>query len=85
MVTTFNALEFARQKGIRKVLFASSRECYGNLPARRFKEELKRYRKKVQRAIVILLAGIDQNAKLLAQEAKIHLWDLQVEYLYNLF
>ena len=42
MVSTFNVLEFARQKGIRKVLFASSRECYGNLPARRFKEELAR-------------------------------------------
>ncbi len=42
MVTTFNVLEFARQKGIKKVLFASSRECYGNLPSRRFKEELAR-------------------------------------------
>ena len=42
MITTFNILEFARQKGIKKVLFASSRECYGNLPARRFKEELAR-------------------------------------------
>ncbi len=42
MVSTFNVLEFARQKGIRNVIFASSRECYGNLPARRFKEELAR-------------------------------------------
>ncbi len=42
MVSTFNVLEWARQKGIRKILFASSRECYGNLPARRFKEELAR-------------------------------------------
>lgn len=42
MVTTFNVLEFARQKGIRKVIFASSRECYGNLPMRRFKEEAAR-------------------------------------------
>ena len=39
MISTFNVLEFARQKGIRKVIFASSRECYGNLPLRRFKEE----------------------------------------------
>lgn len=39
MTSTFNVLEFARQKGIRKVIFASSRECYGNLPLRRFKEE----------------------------------------------
>ncbi len=40
MVSTFNALELARTKGIRKFIFASSRECYGNLPARKFKEEL---------------------------------------------
>ncbi len=40
MVSTFNALELARRNGIRKFIFASSRECYGNLPARRFKEEL---------------------------------------------
>lgn len=38
MMTTFSVLEFARQKGIKKIIFASSRECYGNLPARRFKE-----------------------------------------------
>jgi UDP-glucose 4-epimerase len=42
MVTTYNVLEFARRKGIRKVMFASSRETYGNLPARRFREELAR-------------------------------------------
>ncbi|MSR86788.1 NAD-dependent epimerase/dehydratase family protein [Candidatus Peribacteria bacterium] len=42
IITTFNVLEFARKKGIRKVLFASSRECYGNLPARKFKESLAR-------------------------------------------
>lgn len=40
MVSTFNALEFARQKGIRKVIFASSRETYGNITARKYKEEL---------------------------------------------
>lgn len=42
-----------------------------------FKDETKRYRKKLQRRIMIVLAGIDQNAKLLAQEAKIQLWDLR--------
>jgi UDP-glucose 4-epimerase len=42
MFTTFNALELARQKGIRKFIFASSRECYGNLPARRLKEDMAR-------------------------------------------
>lgn len=29
--TTFNALEFARKNGIKKFLFASSRETYGNI------------------------------------------------------
>lgn len=42
MITTFNVLEFARKNGIKKILFASSRECYGNLSVRRFKEEFAR-------------------------------------------
>lgn len=42
-----------------------------------FLEELKRYRKKVHRKILIALSGIEQNAKLRAQEAKIQLWDLR--------
>ena len=42
-----------------------------------FLEELKRYRKKVQRRILITLDGIDQNAKLMAQEAQIQLWNLR--------
>lgn len=29
-LTTFNVLEFARQKNVPRILFASSRECYGN-------------------------------------------------------
>ena len=32
--TTFNVLEFARRRDISKLLFASSREVYGNLPDR---------------------------------------------------
>lgn len=40
MLTVYNMLEFARLKGVRKFIFASSRECYGNIPARKFKEEL---------------------------------------------
>jgi nucleoside-diphosphate-sugar epimerase len=40
MVSTFNVLEFARLKGIRKFIFASSRETYGNIPARKYREEL---------------------------------------------
>ena len=31
-LTTFNVLEFARQNGIKKFIFAGSREAYGNLP-----------------------------------------------------
>jgi len=42
-----------------------------------FIDELKRFRKKVQRKIMITLAGINQNAKLMAQEAEIQLWDLR--------
>ncbi len=42
-----------------------------------FMEDLKRFRKKVQRKIMITLAGIDQNAKLMAQAAEIQLWDLR--------
>ncbi len=42
-----------------------------------FLEELKRIRKNVQKKIMITLGGIEQNAKLMAQEAEIQLWDLQ--------
>ncbi len=42
-----------------------------------FLEESKRYRKNVQRRILVTLSGIDQNAKLMAQEAQIQLWDLR--------
>ncbi|MFH1799829.1 MAG: ATP-binding protein [Candidatus Omnitrophota bacterium] len=33
---------------------------------------------KIQRKILIVLGGIDQNAKLIAQEAKMQLWDLRI-------
>ncbi len=42
-----------------------------------FLDELKRSKKRVQRKIMIALQGIDQNAKLMAQEAGIQLWDLK--------
>ncbi len=42
-----------------------------------FMEEIKKMRKKVQKRILISLGGIDQNAKLMAQEARIHIWDLR--------
>ena len=41
-LTLFNALEFARQNGIKKFLFASSRECYGNLAADVLTEDMVR-------------------------------------------
>ena len=41
-----------------------------------FLEDLKRFRKNVQRKVLIVLGGIDQNAKLMAQAAKIQLWNL---------
>ena len=34
--------------------------------------------RKVQRKVLIVLGGIDQNAKLIAQEAKMQLWDLRM-------
>ena len=42
-----------------------------------FLDELKHFRKNIQRKIMISVAGIDQNAKLMAQQANIHLWDLR--------
>ncbi len=41
-VTLFNALEFARKNDIKKFLFASSRESYGNAPHEKFTEDLVR-------------------------------------------
>lgn len=40
LVTTFNALEFARTRGIKKFLFASSREVYGNARHKTYTEDL---------------------------------------------
>ena len=42
-----------------------------------FLEELKRTRKNVQRKVMIILRGIDQNARLMAQQANIQLWGLR--------
>jgi len=41
-ITLFNALEIARTHGIKRFVFASSRECYGNLGADSFSEDLVR-------------------------------------------
>ncbi len=42
-----------------------------------FLEDLKRTRKNVQRKVMIILRGIDQNARLMAQQANIQLWGLR--------
>ena len=42
-----------------------------------FLSEIKKHRKKISCKIIITLHGIEQNAKLLAQEAKIQLWSLR--------
>lgn len=42
-----------------------------------FSEELKRFRKNIQRPVMVALGGIDLNAKLMAQEGKIQIWDLE--------
>lgn len=41
-VTTFNVLEFARRRNIPRIIFASSRECYGNIQAEKYDESLAR-------------------------------------------
>lgn len=41
-VTTFNALEFCRKNKIKKFMFASSRESYGNIGAKTYKEDMVR-------------------------------------------
>lgn len=43
VMDTFYMLEFARKHGIKKVIFASSRETYGNIPAKdKYTEDLAR-------------------------------------------
>lgn len=42
LVTLFNTLEFARTRGIKKFIFASSRESYGNAKLDKYSEDLVR-------------------------------------------
>ncbi len=42
-----------------------------------FVEELKRFRKGMGRRLMVALGGIELNAKLMAQEGKIQVWDLE--------
>jgi nucleoside-diphosphate-sugar epimerase len=41
-ITLFNTLEFARRQGIKKFMFASSRESYGNIKAEKYSEDMVR-------------------------------------------
>lgn len=41
-----------------------------------FSEELKRFRRKPEQRILVALGGMELNARLMAQEAKIQIWDL---------
>ena len=39
-ISTFNVLEYARKNDVKKVIFASSRETYGNIDATEFTEDM---------------------------------------------
>lgn len=41
-LTTFNTLEWARQSGVKRFIFASSREAYGNSGADKYREDMVR-------------------------------------------
>jgi UDP-glucose 4-epimerase len=41
-ITLFNTLEFCRKNGIKKFMFASSRESYGNIGANKYSEDMVR-------------------------------------------
>ncbi len=41
-LTLFNALEYCRKNGVKKFIFASSRESYGNIAAEKYSEDLVR-------------------------------------------
>jgi ABC-type iron transport system FetAB ATPase subunit len=59
-----------------KWLFLVSPEWLGESEAEILLHETKHHRK-IQKKVLIVPAGIDQNAKLMAQEAKLQLWDLR--------
>ena len=42
LLTLFNVLEFARKNDISKLIFASSRECYGNIEKEKLSEDAAR-------------------------------------------
>ncbi len=58
-------------------LFYLSSEWIGEPEIEKVAADAKRLFK-IQRKVLIVLGGIDQNAKLIAQEAKMQLWDLRI-------
>jgi AAA+ ATPase superfamily predicted ATPase len=65
-------------RGLRgRWLFYLSSEWIGEPEIEKVIADAKRLLK-IQRKILIVLGGIDQNAKLIAQEAKMQLWDLRI-------
>ncbi len=58
-------------------LFYLSAEWIGESEIEKVVADAKRLQK-IQRKILIVLGGIDQNARLIAQEAKMQLWDLRM-------
>jgi len=65
-------------RGLRgRWLFYLSSEWIGESEIEKVVADAKRLLK-IQRKVLIALGGIDQNAKLIAQEAKMQLWDLRI-------
>ena len=51
-----------------------------------FLEVMDRYKKPIKNRILVALSGIGLNAKLLAHESRIHIWDLKnLNFLLSLF
>ena len=59
-------------------LFGASPQIIQEGDVALFLDEAKRQRKRLKSKILISLGGIEQNAKLMAQEAKIQIWSLRV-------
>lgn len=60
-----------------KWIFQVVRECAKEDDVRLFLEDMNKLRSPIQKKVIIALRGVELNAKLLAQESKIQLWDLR--------
>lgn len=66
----------ARAQNVRWMCQVASKRI-GEDDVRFFMEDIDKLRKKVQRKVLIALQGIELNAKLMAQEERIAVWDLR--------